>query len=66
MAQPTLAEAAAEMRRSAFPDFCLNESARIARFAGRLADQGQTDRAREMFRISDMLGEMAHRQERAA
>ena len=66
MAQPTLAEAAAEMRRSQFPDFCVNESARIARFAGRLADSGQPDKARALFEIADMLGKMAHRQERAA
>jgi len=60
MPRATLAEAVAEMRRDQWHDFCVNESARISRFAGRLADAGQRERAQQMFDIADMLGKMAH------
>jgi len=60
MARPSLDDVATEMRRSNFTDFCINESARLSRFAGRLADQGQAERARAMFDVADMLGKMAH------
>lgn len=66
MAQPTLNQVVAEMRRSQWQDFCINESSRVARFAGRLADAGQRDRANALFQVADMLSKLAHDREQAA
>lgn len=66
MAQPTLNQVAAEMQRSQWQDFCINESSRVARFAGRLADAGQRERAIAMFQVADMLSKLAHDREQAA
>lgn len=59
MAQPKLAEAAREMRATEHADFFINESVRISRFAGRLADAGQHQKAAALLDIAKRLGEIA-------